>query len=143
MPDILEQKNRIARKEHTCSYCNGKIEKGKEYEYAKLVYEGRLYEWKNHLDCGFVARELWAYIDPAEGMTEEDFQEGCREFCNVFICPECKDFDEVTEECDSEDAFCLDKIAEKLRTHDFKRVKSERGWSDRWQCVPKGGDISE
>ena len=87
MPDILQEKERKARKPHVCDYCGKTIEKGEAYEWAKLKYDGTIYEWKNHKKCGFIASELWSYIDPDNGMTEEDFQEGCREFCHAFVCP--------------------------------------------------------
>lgn len=126
----LDGKERVARKQHYCSYCNGIIEKGESYEWAKLIYEGQLYEWKNHKKCGFIAHELWDYIEPDEGMTEEDFNEGCAEFCSTFICPGCE---AATHDC----YYCLDKIYDFLQTHDFRRVKSENGWTNAWKCYPK------
>jgi hypothetical protein len=140
MPEILQSKNRKARKTHICSYCNGVIEKDEEYRWAKAVHDGELYEWKNHIDCGFVASELWQFIDPDEGMTEEDFTEGCREFCNTFCCPECQkcnkdEFDDL--ECNDNLTYCLDKIVDKLKTHDLKKVKTNRDWMSKWTCVPK------
>jgi len=130
MPDILERKDKVARKNHTCSYCNGTIEKGTSYEYAKLKDGGELYEWKNHKECGFIAQQLWSYIDPDEGMTEEDFQEGCMEFCKAFICLDCN---KKTEDC----YYCLDKIFAFLQNYDFKRIKEKNGWMYTWECVPK------
>ena len=132
MPDILEEKNRIARKEHKCSYCNETIEKGTKYEFAKLIYEGRLYEWKNHIGCGMIASKLWNFIDPDDGMTEDDFHEGCREFCNIFICPGCDKYNKESDECIEDKTYCIDKITEILKTHDFKRVKKDGDWMVKW-----------
>lgn len=130
MPQVLDNHDRIARKQHTCSYCRGIIEKGKTYEWAKLAYEGELYEWKNHKECGFIAHQLWQYIGPDEGMTEEDFQEGCASFCAEFICSDCK---EKEEKC----YYCIDKIYEFLQKNDFKRITPPRDWMQKWVCVPK------
>lgn len=130
MPDIIEQKERTARKEHQCDYCNEVIQKGEKYEWAKLTNGENLYEWKNHLRCGFISRELWSFIDPDEGMTENDFNEGCAEFCRTFICPSCK---ESNEDC----YYCLDKIYDFLQTHELKMARDKwYGWV--WRCFPKG-----
>lgn len=141
MSEIFSEKVRMARKEHICSYCNGTIQKGEKYDNAVLKHEGELYEWKNHIDCGFIASALWRYIDPDEGMTEEDFKEGCRDFCNTFCCPDCPrcsiaPYNDL--ECKDNLGFCLDKIAEKLRTHDLKRVQKDCDWMQVWKCIPKG-----
>ena len=129
MSDILEQKERVARKEHRCDYCFEIINKGEKYEWAKLVDDCQLYEWKNHIKCGFIARELWSFIDPDNGMTENDFKEGLSEFCNAFICPSCKEKD---EEC----YYCIDKAYDFLQTHELTLTKDKRcGWV--WKCIPK------
>lgn len=130
MPDILDRKERIARKEHSCSYCNEKIAIGEKYEWAKLKSGSELYEWKNHIKCGVIAQELWSYIDPYNGMTEYDFQQGCADFCGEFICPYCK---EKNEDC----YYCLDKIYNLLQTHDFSLTAVPDGYLC-WRCVPKG-----
>ena len=140
MPDILQSKERKARKEHVCNYCNGRINKGEIYDWASLKNNGDLYEWKNHIDCGFIAQQLWQYIDPDDGLTEEDFQEGCREFCKEFCCPGCpkcntEEYEDL--ECNDDLVYCLDKIVDKLRTHDFKKVKKDGDWMPVWRCYPK------
>lgn len=130
MPQTLDNHDRVARKPHTCSYCGGTIEKGETYEWAKLAYDGELYEWKNHKKCGFIAREIWDYIDPYEGMTEEDFQEGCASFCTELICPDCE---EKEEDC----YYCIDKIYAFLQENDFKRIAPPGDWMKKWVGVPK------
>lgn len=134
MPDLLEQKDRKARKPHTCNYCGEVIQKGEVYEWAKLCYDGQLYEWKNHKKCGFVSSALWSYIDPDEGMTDEDFSNGCFEFCREFICKDCQKFDADSEDCKDYLMYCVDKIYDFLQTHDFKK-DSERPWI--WKCFDK------
>lgn len=130
MPDILDSRVRTARKQHICSYCGRTIEKGETYEWAKLAYEDQLYEWKNHKECGFIAHKLWRYIDPDEGMTDEDFDEGCTAFCDEFICPNCK---MGSHNC----RYCIDKIYEFLQKNDFKRITPPGDWMQKWVCVPK------
>lgn len=130
MPQTLDKKDRLARKPHICSYCGGVIAKGETYEWAKLAYEGELYEWKNHKECGAIATTLRNYIDPDEGMTEEDFREGCAAFCGEFICPDCKDKE---EDC----YYCLDKIYDFLQKNDLKRITPQGDWTQKWVCVPK------
>lgn len=112
MPEILDERDRKSRKEHRCDYCQELIKKGETYEWASLKGD-ELYEWKNHKRCGFIARELWSFIDPDDGMTEHDFQEGCADFSRMFICPNC---DEKEEDC----YYCLDKIYEVLQRKEIE-----------------------
>jgi len=122
MPDILDQKNRKARKQHVCSYCVGIIEKGEIYDWCKLKYENTIYEWKAHKDCMFVAGELWQYIDPYDGMDEDQFCGGCQDFCSVFICPGCEEYD--MGECKRDNPYCFDKIVEILKKYELKMKKT-------------------
>lgn len=136
MPDILDEKNRVARKDHTCDYCGGIIKKGEEYNWAKLINEGRPYEWKAHKDCIMVSTALWDYVDPDMGMSEEDFFEATRDFCETFCCPECpKNHDTGDGTC--EEIRCLDKVIEKLKTHDFKRIYKNGRPTCEFHLVPK------
>ena len=79
MSEQLDQKNRIARKPHSCDYCGKLIKKGEEYEWSKNIWEGTIYEWHNHLACGRVASAIWDYVDPDDGMDEDQFMDGCGE----------------------------------------------------------------
>ncbi len=134
MPEILAERERKAAKCHTCSYCGEVIQAGEVYDWAKLAFDGRIYEWKSHKKCYFIASELWSYIDPDEGMTEEDFNDGCTEFSRVFICPDCPSFERETGDCQEEKCFCTDKIYSLLQTHDFCR-DPKSPWA--WRCIPK------
>ena len=136
MPDILNQKERKARKPHYCSYCGEIIKKGETYDWCKLVQEGTMYEWKSHKDCSMVASELWEFIDPDEGMTEYDFEEGCRAFCDTFICPGCRNYQEDGE-CISDNYYCLDKIVKVLKKYELKRVKDEHGWTHSFELFER------
>ena len=79
MIEIIEIKNKKARIEHICMFCEGKINKGGEYEYSRLKYEGDLYVWKTHLKCRDLAIELEMY-DDGEGVDGQRFSEFIDEY---------------------------------------------------------------
>lgn len=147
MPELISSKDRKARKPHSCSYCNGIIEKGEIYNHSFLKCAGEIYDWDSHKECQFIAKELWEYIDPWDGMTEDDFQEGCQEFCHTFVCPDCPDYDKECHECLQDYQYCPDKIHEILQKYDLVRskVKGEYSWvrifklQERAKPLVKGG----
>lgn len=57
MVQTLSNKEVKARKEHTCNYCGGKINKGEVYKNYNLKYEDTMYTWKNHLKCSKLTSE--------------------------------------------------------------------------------------
>ena len=126
MVEVITDEKRKARKEHTCDYCRGTINKGEEYNYARLKYNSDIYDWKSHEKCQFIAQELTTYIDPAEGITEDDFHEGCSDFCMTFVCPGCIHHDE-NEGCDQDEAYCIDKIYDILQTHSLELKGDKNG----------------
>lgn len=136
MPEILQERDRKARRQHTCSYCGEPIAQGEVYEWAKLINDGYIYEWKNHKRCGRIAAELWEYADPDDGMTEDDFSEACTEFCQRFICPDCprrdKEYDEA--ECMDDKTYCTDRIYDFLQTHEFYNAGTNRWGYGIWKC---------
>lgn len=127
MPVMLKYETRKARKQHTCNYCGGLISPGEQYKYSAHIYDGEFFDWKEHMDCGFIASELWRYIDPDEGMTQEDFQEGCSAFCFDFVCKNCDRYEPEENECKDDNYYCLDKIYDLLQTHRLSK-KSWYGW---------------
>lgn len=135
MLDLISQTERKARKDHTCNYCGEKIEKGETYRSAFLKDGGDVYQWKGHLRCNIIATALWRYIDPDDGMQEEDFQEGCAEFCYAFVCPDCEFFKD--RECTQEKAYCLDKITEILKENRFIFVKTDYVGNSHWKLIPR------
>ena len=137
MIEVIREEQRKARKPHTCSYCGEVIQPGEIYNHDVLAYDGNMYEWKSHQKCMYIATALWEYIDPDEGMTAEDFDEGCIDFCRAFICPDCPDADLEVEDCKLGRTHCIDKIYDFLQTHDFRRVKYEHGWGCTFKCFPK------
>lgn len=78
MPEVLQEKSPIARKEHRCDYCGGTIHAGERYKNQTLVYDGTVYPWKSHEQC----YSLTSYIeyDPDYGISEDDFQSWVNEY---------------------------------------------------------------
>lgn len=76
---IINQRKPIAIKSHRCDFCGEFILKGERYERTTLRLID-LYDWKNHIDCSWIASKLnmFDYADD-EGLTEEEFQEGIRD----------------------------------------------------------------
>ena len=138
MPQIISQCTRRARKPHTCDYCYGTIQPGEEYDHAVLK-EDDIYTWDAHTKCHSIASDLWNFIDPWDWMTADDFQEGCSEFCRVFICPDCEKWDKEAREIgpDCDNSFCTDKIYEFLKTHELRKIRDKHGYMRVWKCFPK------
>lgn len=132
MPELISSKERVARKDHVCSYCGGTIHRGETYYWDKLKCDGLLYDWKSHKKCSSIASRLWDYIDPDDGMTADDFHYGCSEFSRAFICPDCPDADDDLE-CKKDECYCVDKIYDFLQTHELYRDRRE-GWWEIWKC---------
>lgn len=118
MNEVLLMSNRKARKEHTCNYCGGVIKENEVYSYTKIKGD-YLYDWKAHLKCEAVASGLWDFIDPDDGMTQDDFFDGCQEFCRTFVCPNCEHMDKESDECEIDETFCIDRIAKVLDDYDL------------------------
>lgn len=75
MPTIIRQNKPIAIKSHRCNFCGEFILKGERYERSTLYWDS-IYEWKNHIDCSWIASELDMYdCADDEGLTEEEFRE--------------------------------------------------------------------
>ena len=131
MVEIISRKHRKARKPHVCDFCGNEIAVGEVYDHSVLKFDD-VYTWKAHLKCIFISAELQDYIDPDNGMTEEDFRYGCNDFCRTFVCPDCDHWDNGAGECEKDETFCVNKIYDFLQTHDFRHVKNGL-----WMCFPK------
>lgn len=139
--ECLERKMRKARRKHTCDYCGAIIEVGEQYDWSKHVYDGELYEWHSHERCSMIAREIWDYVDPDEGMTGDDFCEGCEDVCREFICPDCPNWDKDNEECENCKFFCTDRLAEFFEKNELYRVQ-EYGVYSVWKARPRETKIN-
>ncbi len=136
MQQILERKDVVARKPHRCDWCNCAIEKGELYDWSKHVFDGDFYEWHSHLSCSRVASAIWDYVDPDEGMTEDEFWEGCRDISQSFVCPSCREWDKETQECNKDESFCIDKLDEFFKTHELY-IDRREGWCRVWKSREK------
>ena len=138
--ETIREEYKTARKAHICDYCLGKIKKGQVYNYAVNKLEGRVYTWKAHKECMHIATELWNYLDPLEGMTQEDFDEGCFGFCRTFVCPDCDRFCDDCGECLDDKRYCIDKIYGILQKYYLGRSK-ENPYI--YQLFPRKDSINE
>lgn len=75
MITTLKDSHTIARKEHICDLCGGKINKGQKYYRQTNLYDGCFYEWVEHEECHQIASELDMYdkCDSDEGLTSGCF----------------------------------------------------------------------
>lgn len=141
MVETIKEEYRTARKSHICDYCLGEIKKGQVYNYAVNKLDGDVYTWKAHKECMHIATELWNYLDPLEGMTQEDFDEGCFNFCRTFVCPDCDRFCNDCGECLDDKRYCIDKIYDILQKYYLGRSE-ENPYI--YKLFPrKDGDLNE
>ena len=134
--EVIEVRDRKARKSYRCDYCGEVIEKGEEYSYQKNIFDGTFYEWRTHLACSRVASAIWDYCDPDDGMSEQDFYDGCREVCRRFVCPDCEIWNEEFENCEMDKAYCVDKMDEFFNGHELYKAGRE-AYYEIWKCKEK------
>jgi len=79
METLLPPTETKANKEHKCSFCNERISKGETYLKSTHKFDGELYDWRSHINCGWIASKLKLYDDCEEGLTQDDFIESIRE----------------------------------------------------------------
>jgi hypothetical protein len=136
MSEQLDRKIRTARKSHTCDYCGQTIKKGEQYEWSKNIWEGTIFEWHNHLSCGRIASAIFDYVDPDDGMSDQDFCEGCQEVCQRFICPDCPKWNKEYGDCDDDLTYCIDRMDKFFETHELYRA-GRKDWYEIWKCRKK------
>jgi len=140
MVEEIEKTVRTARKVHRCNLCGENILPLEKYNYAKLKFDGELYPWKEHIRCSEVCREIYDLVDPDEGMTMDDFCEGCREVCGVFVCPDCESYDRECQDCEKDKCYCIDKLQELFKTKELymaARRFEGREWKVRDRTLPE------
>lgn len=140
MPELLRSEIRTARKPHTCSLCGAEIKTGEQYGYDTYKFNGEVYDWKTHMECDAVSTFLWDYVDPDEGMTQDEFLEACDDVCRTFICPDCKHFDpegaEDGDSCRENGTSCIHKLYELSKKYYLSCQRdTQHGWL-KWRLTP-------
>ena len=118
--EMLTQYSRKARKRHRCGFCGRTIEKGERYKEQRCIGDGGPYVFRAHERCQRVSNAIWDYVDPDNGMTQDEFCDAVNELMSTFFCPfRCDRFDKENGEC-KEGRFgtdCIAKFDEYLKTH--------------------------
>lgn len=140
MPELLRSEMRTARKPHTCSLCGAEIKTGEQYGYDTYKFNGEVYDWKMHMECDAVSTFLWDYVDPDEGMTQDEFLEACDDVCRIFICPDCEHFDSEGAEdgdyCRENGTSCIHKLYELSKKYYLSCQRdTQNGWL-KWRLTP-------
>ncbi len=142
--DVIETRTKKARKALRCDYCGKTIEKGEEYSYQKNIFGGTfyVYERHTHLACSRVASAIWDYVDSDEGMSDQAFQDECREICRGYICPDCSDWNYESCDFSLDETYCIDKIDEFFKTHELYKA-AETSLFEFWHVREKEEDANE
>ena len=61
--ETIAEKYLTAKKEHFCDFCGKKITKGTLYFDQFNKEAGEVYHWKSCVECEFLFRELYDYMD--------------------------------------------------------------------------------
>ena len=133
MTEEIMSEWRKARKPHKCNYCGQTIEPGERYYRYVGKYDGEIYTWLGHEKCEYIAGEIWDYCDLDEGMSDEDFENGCFEVCRTFVCPDCEKWDAEYDGCYSEVSYCIDKLYELFQTKELYREKRDIYGYSHWK----------
>lgn len=93
--DYLKESCPVAKKDHECDWCGGKIHSGEKYKIEVFKCDGELIEWKSHLKCDKLA-EYIRHTRELDEMNHDIFIEACYEMlCN--FCPESDDDEDLRD----------------------------------------------
>lgn len=118
--EMLTRCFRKARKRHSCGLCGRPIEKGERYEEQRCIGDGGPYTFRAHERCQRISDAIWDYVDPDNGMTQDDFCDAVNGLMRTFYCPfRCDRFDKENVECREgrRGTGCIAKFDEYLKTH--------------------------
>ena len=118
MLTTLKESHPIARKEHICEFCGGKINKGQKYYRQTNIYDGCIYEWIEHKECHQIASELDMYDKCGfdDGLSPERF----RDILDEYIDQE--HYDDITDDI-AEDWQNLTKYEEVCKILEERKEK--------------------
>ena len=120
--EMLTQYSRKARKRHRCGFCGRTIEKGERYKEQRCIGDGGPYVFRSHERCRRVSNAIWDYVDPDNGMTQDEFCDAVNELMSTFFCPfRCDRFDKENGECKEGrlGTDCIAKCDEYLKMHEL------------------------
>ena len=111
----LKNANPIAKKEHICNWCDGKIAKGEKYNRQTILFDGSIYDWKSHLDCLKLTGLLDMFdYDDGEGINDETFRECVDEY--IYTHHYDNNLDDIEQEWDNLSTYeKVKKIIEELK----------------------------
>lgn len=105
--EILRGSLPIAKKEHICDWCGGKIRPGTKYD-RQVCKDDNLFTWKAHLRCDKVASFLMYRFDIDE-MDQTQFIDACFTLLADYIHPEV-DGDELWSDLISNPSRYIDEL---------------------------------
>lgn len=80
MPELLKEKTVIARKAHGCMTCNATaIQPGQPYHRATYVYDGRVYDWVQCVECEALSGIVYDWAGDDDGIGRDDYIEWAEE----------------------------------------------------------------
>lgn len=124
MITTLKDSHTIARKEHICDLCGGKINKGQKYYRQTNLYDGRFYEWVEHEECHQVSDELDmdSVCDIDDGISSDDFGAAI----NDYIYKE--HYNDITDDIaeDWQNLTRYEKVCKILEELKIKEVRNEK-----------------
>lgn len=83
-----------------------------------------------------MASAIWDYCEPDEGMSDQDFMDGCQEVCQRFICPDCQRWNGEYDDCDDDIPYCINRMDEFFKTHELYKA-GRQAWYEIWKCREK------
>ena len=137
--EMLARCFRKDRKRHSCGLCGRLIEKGERYEEQRCIGDGGPYVFRSHERCQRVSNAIWDYVDPDNGMTQDEFCDAVNELMSTFFCPfRCDRFDRQSDGFDCREGRfgtdCIAKFDEYLKTHELV-LDTNRPWAWRMKEV--------
>ena len=124
MITTLKDSHPIARKEHICDLCGGKINKGQKYYRQTNLSDGCFYEWVEHEECHQVSAELDmdSVCDIDDGLSSDDFGAAI----NDYIYKE--HYNDITDDIaeDWQNLTRYEKVCKILEELKIKEVRNEQ-----------------
>lgn len=139
----IASRYRRAKKVHICDFCGKTIDIGTKYSYQFNKEGEECWSFYCHLECDFLSNQLYDYIDPWDGIGDDEFRTGVMSFCQTTCCAYCPRWDSEEKECKDDKDYCIDKCVEIFKQFDFTSIKKEGiPWSI-WSLTPKKHPVTK